>query len=69
MKACCLLLNCPFDRIRKTRDPAEIRSCDHATTLLGVYDSFDMLRPVNKRPSMHAVDTATELLILHNRHS
>jgi hypothetical protein len=66
LKAGCLLLNCPFDRIRKTRDPAEPRSSDHATTLLGLYDSCDMLRPVNKRPSMPDVDTAAELLILHN---
>ena len=66
LKACCLLLNCPFDRIRKARDPAEPRSWDHATTHLGLYYSFHMLRLVNKRPSMPAVDTATELLILHD---
>ena len=69
MKACRLLLNCPFDCIQKSRDLTEPRSCDHATTHLGLYYSFDMLRPVNKRPSMPAVDTATELLILHNQSS
>jgi hypothetical protein len=52
--------------IRKSRDPTEPRSCDHATTHLGLYYSFGMLRLMNKRPSMLAVDTATELLILHN---
>ena len=30
--------------------------------------SFDMLHLVNKRSSMAAVDTATELLILHDPH-
>ena len=69
LKACCLLLNCPFDRIRKSRDPAEPRSCDHATTRLGLYYSFGMLCFVDKRASMPAVDTATELLILHDHSS
>ena len=37
-----------------------------STTHLGLYYSFHMLRLVNKRPSMPAMDTATELLILHD---
>ena len=51
---------------KRVADPAEPRSWDHATTHLGLYYSFHMLRLVNKRPSMPAVDTATELLILHD---
>ena len=42
------------------------RICEHATTHLGLYYSFHMLHLVNQRPSMPAVDTATELLILHD---
>ena len=59
-------MNCRFDRIRKSRDPAELRSCDHTTTRLDLYYAFDVLHLVNKRPSMATIDTATELLILHN---
>ena len=69
LTACCLLLNCPFDRIRKSRDPAELRSCDHATSRLGLYYFFDMLHGHTHRAVDTAVDAATELLILHNPHS
>ena len=69
LKACCLLLNCPFDRIRKSCDPAELRSCDDATTRLDLYYFCDMLHERTHRAVDTAVDAATELLILHNPHS
>jgi hypothetical protein len=55
LKACCLFWNCPFDRIRKSRDPAELRSCDHATSRLGLYYFFDMLHGPTHRDGLFAV--------------
>jgi hypothetical protein len=55
-----------YMKIVRSRRHAELRSCDDATTRLDLYYSSDLMHDHTHRPSMAAVDTATELLILHD---